>query len=62
MISKDTEYKVIIKSIWEMSKALYNSTVETSDVTKSNYRALTKVNKYCAEILKMLEEKYENKK
>jgi hypothetical protein len=40
-----------LSEIWKMSMALYNRSVETSGVTKSNHESLCKINQYCAKNL-----------
>jgi hypothetical protein len=47
----EEEKEQILRDIWKMSQALYNQTVESSDVTKSNYEALKAINYYCAKML-----------
>lgn len=49
--TKEEAVRRFAKEIWEMSKALYNSTVLDSDVNRDNYNALCRINKRCAEAI-----------
>lgn len=44
-----------VKEIWKMSNALYNNSIRDNDIAMSNYNALMKINKFCAEYLQSIE-------
>ena len=56
-----TQVKEMLDDIWEMSKALYHPDIEDCDISFSNYKALGKINSYCARNINKLVGEYEKK-
>ena len=54
-MTKNTRDREVLDKIWKMSQALYNNSILGNDVAMSNYKALTKINKFCAEELHKLD-------